>query len=155
MPRPSYKLPIGGRQYVFQLLDKGEKNSDIIEKIKAKYGVEVSGAYISQLKSKKSISDLNVYSTDVEKKIKEKQKIDVNILEMAREMTDIFKNWLMKNKEYLENKASPKEASMVASSFHKFFNSYKEMAGGTETRETVHTAIIQMAKKAEMNKEEE
>ena len=143
------KLPVKGKEAVFQLIKKGEKNQDIQEELKKKFGVAISSAYISQMRKTQSVQDMTFWNKDVATKIKEKLKIDANILKLAREMTDQANEWFKVNKEAIP-KYSAKEIAMVMGSFHKFFKSYQDMAGGTVRNETVHTSIIDMVKKAEM-----
>jgi len=143
----THKLPVKGREVVFQLIKKGESNQEILEELKKQFGVSISSPYISQLRKTQTIHDMTFWNKDVENKIKEKLKIDSNILTLAREMTDQANKWFKVNKEKIPE-YSAKEIAMVMSSFHKFFRSYQDMAGGTEKSETVHTNIMAMVEKA-------
>ena len=143
------KLPVKGREFVFQQFKQGESNQNILEQLKKKFGVQVSGAYISQLRQIQTIQDMTFMNKDVEKKVKEKIKIDANVLSIARGITDEADKWLRKNRDEIQN-MSAKEISMVLTAFHKFFREYREMSGGTQRSETVHTKILALDKKAEM-----
>ena len=145
----THKLPIKGRETIFQLMKKGESNQEILEQLKKQFGVSISSTYISQLRKIQSIQDMTFFNKDVESKVKEKLKIDANILKLAREITEQANKWFKVNKDEIQN-YSAKEIAMVMGSFHKFFKSYQEMAGGTERSETVHTNIMAMVKKAEV-----
>ena len=145
----THKLPVKGREEVFQLIKKGEDNQSILEHLKKKFGVSISGAYISQLRKTQHVHDMTFWNRDVEAKIKQKLKIDADVLKLAGEIVGQANKWFKLNKEEIPN-YNAKEIAMVMGAFHKFFKSYQEMAGGTERSETVHTNIMAMVKKAEM-----
>lgn len=152
MPKENKKMTLAGREYVFSQFKEGEKsNQPIMEGLKKKFGVSVSSSYITQLRKIQTTHDMTFMSRDVEKKIKEKIKIDANILEIARQFTDGAKEWLKANKENIPG-FNPKEIAMVTSAFHKFFKSYQEMAGGTERKETSQTFLIELDKRAELKR---
>ena len=144
----THKLPVKGREVVFQLIKKGEQNQTILEELKKKFGVSVSSALISQMRKTQTIHDMTFFNKDVENKIKEKIKIDADMIKLARGIVGGGLEWFKVNKEAIPH-YSAKEIAMVMGSFHKFFKSYQEMAGGTERSETVHTNIMTMVKKAE------
>ena len=146
MPK-THKLPVKGREVVFQLIKKGDTNKEILEQLGKQFGVSISSAYISQMRKTQTIHDMTFFNRDVETKIKEKIKIDADMIKLAREIVGQGRKWFEVNKDEIQN-YSAKEIAMVMGSFHKFFKSYQEMAGGTERNETVHTKILTMVKKA-------
>ena len=143
----THKLPVKGREVVFKLIKEGDSNKEILEKLVKQFGVSISSPYISQMRKTQTIHDMTFWNRDVESKVKEKLKIDANILKLAREITEQANKWFVINKDNIQN-YSAKEIAMVMGSFHKFFKSYQEMAGGTERSETVHTNIMSMVNKA-------
>lgn len=144
------KLPITAKEIIFQKFKEGEKsNQKIVEVIKKKFGVSCSSAYISQLRKTRNIQELTYATKDVERKIKEKLKIDANMLEIAKEFTEIGRSWLKANKEESVN-YSPKQIAMVMSAFHKLYKSFQESTGGIEKQESIETEIHLLDKQAEM-----
>ena len=150
---PKSKLPITAKEEIFNKFKEGEtSNQKIVEIIKRKFGVSCSSAYISQLRKVRNIQDLTLATKDVERKMRQKIKIDANMLEIAREFTEIGKKWLIKNKDEAEN-YSPKEIAMVMTAFHKLYKSFQETSSGVERQEDVLTEIHMLDKQAEINKE--
>jgi len=144
------KLPITAREEIFNQFKQGEhSNQKIVNVIKKKFGASCSSAYISQLRKTRNIQQLTLATRDVEKKIKEKLKIDANMLEIAREFTEIGKSWLIANREDTDS-FSAKDIAMVMTAFHKLFKSFQETSGSVEKQEDIQTEIHLLDKQAEM-----
>lgn len=138
------KLTVVARDFVFQKFKEGEQSNQVIlEGLKNQFGIAVSSSYISQMRCKAKIQDLTIYNDDVEKKIRKKMKIDVNVLEVAEDMTEVFKKWFKNNKEKIPN-YSAKEIALLMGASHKFFREYKEMTGGTKREESIHSKIVSL-----------
>mgnify|MGYP000229833038 CR=1 FL=1 len=151
MSKQSYKLKPTHKDYIFRLIESGEKsNKTIVKKLQDEYGISVSAPYISQLRQTKNIYNTNFFTKSMQSKMnKKKTKIHYNMLNAASDIVKRLNEWLKKNGDNIQN-YSPKEISMVMGQFHKFLKSYQEMMGTPRTETTTVTAVREWDKRFEL-----
>ena len=157
MSRQTYKLKPTHKDYIFRLIEEGEKsNKKIVKKLQDEYGVSVSPPYISQLRQTKNIYNTNFFTKTMEAKMsKKKSKIHCDMLDVAANIVKQSKKWFEQNKDKIPN-YSPKEIAMVMGQFHKFLKSYQEMMGTPRTETTITvTAVREWDKRFERISKEE
>lgn len=118
---------------IINLINTGQNNGFILERIKEVYSVSLTSARISQIRKRLTIEQLSYYNKNLERKLKKKANISEDMLDIIEKCYKLVKKCIADMKR-IENVKELMVINNVVITIHRM---YSDIVGDMDKRSTI------------------